>query len=191
MRNGRRKRRPSTGIVSLNHVSAVQCTRPETKSAASAAMMATSGAHQCRARPCPTTRTTLAMSSTGAITRNDTSTVLVSLPTTSWAGSPAVTWLILRTSTGVSATYPRNDTCAGLLLVVALLRPHVRGQDPFAQPDALRRDLDELVVVDELDGLLEAQDPRRNQADCFVGRRRPHVRLLLLLRDVDVHVVWA
>ena len=58
----------------------------------------------------------------------------------------------------------------------------------LAQPDVLRRHLDELVVVDQLDRLLEAELARRDQADRFVGGRGAHVRLLLFLRDVDVHV---
>src|SRR5262245_23290290 len=47
-------------------------------------------------------------------------------------------------------------------LLYAAFRPHVRREHALAQPDALRRDLDELVVVDELDRLLETQLPRRN-----------------------------
>ena len=47
--------------------------------------------------------------------------------------------------------------------------PHVGRQDAFPQPDAFRRDFHELVVVDELDGLLEPEQPRRNQANGLVG----------------------
>jgi hypothetical protein len=39
----------------------------------------------------------------------------------------------------------------------------------FAQADGFRRDLDELVVGDEFDGLLEAQLAVGNQADGLVG----------------------
>ena len=46
----------------------------------------------------------------------------------------------------------------------------VGGQNPFAQPNALRRHFDELVVVDEFDRLLEPQLARRNQTDCFIRR---------------------
>ncbi len=46
----------------------------------------------------------------------------------------------------------------------------------------------QFIVVDEFDGLLEAHQARRNQAQGFVGARGPHVGLLLLAADVDVHV---
>ena len=51
-------------------------------------------------------------------------------------------------------------------------RPHVRREDPLPQPDARRRHLHQLVVVDELDRLLEAELARRNEPDRFVGRSR-------------------
>ena len=59
----------------------------------------------------------------------------------------------------------------------------------FRSRSEVRRHLDELVVVDELDGLLEAHLARRDEANGLVGRRRAHVRLLLFLGDVDVEVV--
>src|SRR6185503_17068745 len=76
-------------------------------------------------------------------------------------------------------------------LSVDLLRTHVRREDSLAKPDGLRRDLDELVVVDEFDGLLEAELTRGNEANRLVGARRAHVRLFLFLGDVHVHVGGA
>src|SRR6185436_5739354 len=67
-------------------------------------------------------------------------------------------------------------------------RPLVRGQDLLSQPDVLRRHLDQLIVIDELDRLLETEQARRDDADGLVRGRGAHVRLLLFLRDVDVHV---
>src|SRR5471032_3056175 len=49
------------------------------------------------------------------------------------------------------------------------LRSHVRRQDLLAQADARWRHLDQLVVVDEFDGLLEAEPARRDQANRLVG----------------------
>src|SRR5260221_11946289 len=61
-------------------------------------------------------------------------------------------------------------------------------KNSLPQPDAPRRDLDQLVVVDELDRLLETDPARRYQADRLVGRRGAPVRLTLFLPHVDVHV---
>ena len=52
----------------------------------------------------------------------------------------------------------------------------------------LRRHFHQFVVADELDGLLQIQDARRDQADGFVGGRSAHVGQLLFLDDVDVEV---
>src|SRR6266576_3435647 len=58
----------------------------------------------------------------------------------------------------------------------------------FAETDGFRRDLDELVVRDEFDGLLEAQLAVRQQSNGLVGARRAHVGLFFFFRDVYVHV---
>src|SRR5262245_220322 len=89
-----------------------------------------------------------------------------------------------RTVTPADAGYYTSS----VLDVVRTLRPLVRREDSLSQPDALGCDLDELVVVDELNGLLQTQYSRRNQANGLVGARRAHVGLLLFLRDVHVHV---
>ena len=74
--------------------------------------------------------------------------------------------LVLRWNTGASSTAAR----LGLASSFADLRPHVRREDPLAQPDARRRHLHQLVVVDELDRLLEAELARRNRGGSL---RRP------------------
>ena len=53
------------------------------------------------------------------------------------------------------------------------------------------RDLDALVLGDELQGLLEGEGARRDQLLERLGRGRPDVVELLLLGGVDVHVVGA
>src|SRR4051812_16963030 len=67
------------------------------------------------------------------------------------------------------------------LVVRAAPGPLVRHQHALAQADVLRRHFDELVVVDELDGLLEPQLARRDQPHRLVGRGGAHVGLLLFL----------
>ena len=66
--------------------------------------------------------------------------------------------------------------------------PLVLRQRPFAEPDRLRGDLDELVAGDELERGFERERPRRRQAERLVVAVRSDVRELLLLGRVDVHV---
>ena len=66
--------------------------------------------------------------------------------------------------------------------------PLVRFQNLFPQADRFGSDLDVLIVANEFDGLLEVQNPRRNQADGLIGGRGAHVRELLFLDDVDVQI---
>ena len=54
-------------------------------------------------------------------------------------------------------------------LLETFLRAHVAGEDALAQPDALRRHLDQLVVVDEFNGDFQAHQVRRHEANGFVG----------------------
>src|ERR1700724_46793 len=64
-------------------------------------------------------------------------------------------------------------------------------ENPLAQPDALRSHLDELVVFDEVEGLLERELTRRHELDCCVLSAAADVGLLLLLGDVDRDVTAA
>ena len=62
------------------------------------------------------------------------------------------------------------------------------GQVPLAKPQVLRRDLEQLVVREEVERLLQAQPRGRRQPDRDVRGRRADVRLLLLAADVDPDV---
>ena len=62
-------------------------------------------------------------------------------------------------------------------------------QDLLADAEVLRRHLQELVGVDELQALLQAHDPRRHQLQRFVRAGRTGVGQLLGLADVHLHVL--
>src|SRR5260370_1875237 len=64
------------------------------------------------------------------------------------------------------------------------------GQVSLAQPQVLRRHLQELVVSKEVERLLEAQLAGRRKPHRDVRGRRPDVDLLLLTADVDPDVAW-
>src|SRR5690606_17004453 len=78
-----------------------------------------------------------------------------------------------------------------LLQAGGVARAGVRIQLHLADPDEVRRDLDALVFAGELQALLERQLARRRHPLEGVRSRLAHVGQLLLLRDVDVHVVGA
>jgi hypothetical protein len=63
------------------------------------------------------------------------------------------------------------------------------GQVTLAQTDRLRRQFDQFVIGDELDGAFQAQLDRRHQAHGFVGAGSAHVGQLLALDRVDHEVV--
>src|SRR5205823_5031247 len=70
----------------------------------------------------------------------------------------------------------RNDRDEGFAIpspesesLIPVLRACVRRKDALPQPDRRRRHFDQLIVVDELDRLLEAELARRDQTDRFVG----------------------
>jgi hypothetical protein len=67
----------------------------------------------------------------------------------------------------------RTDRLRRLALDGGLLWPLVRRQDTLPQPDVLRGDLNELVLVDELDRLLETLLAGRDDPDGLVFWRRP------------------
>src|SRR5690606_8561837 len=69
--------------------------------------------------------------------------------------SPDTRYLIPSTSPG----YP----VPGTRYLLPDLLPPIRLQDLLAQPNRLRRDLDELVVGDVFECLFERQHPRRHQ----------------------------
>src|SRR6478609_10626374 len=64
-------------------------------------------------------------------------------------------------------------------------------EDDLADPDRLGRDLDALVLAAELQRLLQAEPARGHQALEHLGAGGAHVGELLLLADVDVHVLRA
>src|SRR5512140_521166 len=76
-----------------------------------------------------------------------------------------------------------------LLPIPLELVPRRLVQHLLPEPDGLRRHLDELVLRDPLERLLERHVPRRRQDDVLVPPRRPDVRELLLLADVELEVV--
>lgn len=71
---------------------------------------------------------------------------------------------------------PRMPSGKSGFFLGGFLHPLFFGKDPLAQPDALRRHLDELVVVDEFVGLLKGKDGRRGEAERLV---RPGRRMLV------------
>src|SRR5207249_10271920 len=71
------------------------------------------------------------------------------------------------------------------------LEPPAPADRALAQAERLRRHLEELVLADPLEALLEVHAAGRGQLGRVVRGRRAHVGELLLLGDVDVHVVVA
>ena len=64
----------------------------------------------------------------------------------------------------------------------------IRLQNFLSQPQRLWRDLHELVVGDEFDGLLQIQRAEGNQANCFIGGGCAHVGQLLLAHGVHIEI---
>src|SRR5688572_15522438 len=87
------------------------------------------------------------------------------------------------------ATAERRRLAVGDLALLALAL--VLREQLLAQANARRRDLDELVVVDELERLLERELDRRGQDDVLVGTRGADVREFLALGRVHHEVVVA
>jgi hypothetical protein len=65
----------------------------------------------------------------------------------------------------------------------------MRIEIPLPQPNALRRHLDQLIVLDVGDRLLGRHPPRRGQADRVVLAGRAEVGQLLGLERVDLEVL--
>src|SRR3954470_2493754 len=74
-------------------------------------------------------------------------------------------------------------------LAVLRLAALVLVEGHLAHADGGRRDLHALILGTELQRLLQVQDPRRDEPLELLSGRGPHVGELLLLGDVDVHVV--
>src|SRR5580692_7892358 len=91
-------------------------------------------------------------------------------------GLRAATWF----AAAASRFFHRRE-----LVLLALIRL----QSFFPQAQRLRRDLHELVVGDELDGLLQIQLPEGDQTDRFVGGGSTHVGQFLFAHGVHVEVV--
>src|SRR5262249_59956356 len=67
-------------------------------------------------------------------------------------------------------------------------RPQRLAQLALADPNRIRRDLDQLVLVDPLEAILEAHGMVRDQSHRLVMPRRAHVAELLLAADVHVEI---
>src|SRR2546429_9751138 len=79
----------------------------------------------------------------------------------------------------------------GFFLAALLPAPVVLREDPLAQANGDRSDLDQLVGRDELDRGLQRERPRRGQPQRPVLSVRAYVGELLLLADVHVHVAGS
>jgi len=63
-------------------------------------------------------------------------------------------------------------------------------EEPFTKPDRFGGDFDQFVVVDIFEGLFQAEDGRRGQADGFVGPGGAHVGQLFPAAGVDHQIVF-
>src|SRR5258708_4239848 len=75
-----------------------------------------------------------------------------------------------------------------LLFYLSGACPFTLGQVPLAQPYIPRSHFNQLIVVDEVEGLFQAHDDWRRQADCDIGSRGAYIGLLLLFTYVDNHI---
>ena len=78
-----------------------------------------------------------------------------------------------------------------LLAALGLFQTLGVGQNALAHTDALRSDLKQLIVGDELECRLDGHLARRNQAQRIIRAGCTHVGQLLLLADVYSHVLAA
>src|SRR5690625_603496 len=91
--------------------------------------------------------------------------------------------LVTRCSRAFTAAPPRRRSTVARPLALMLL------EQPLAQSNMLGGDLHQLIVIDEFQGLLQAELHRRGQDDALVGPRSPHVVQLLGPGGVDHQVV--
>jgi len=82
----------------------------------------------------------------------------------------------------------RREVCGGEPGSVPRLgaRPRARAAIALAHAQALRRHLEQLVVLDVLEALLEREVARRREGDVVVPPGRAHVRQLLRAADVEL-----
>ena len=78
-----------------------------------------------------------------------------------------------------------------LLAALGLFQTLGVGQNALAHTDALRGDLKQFIVGDELECRLDGHLTRRNQAQRIIRTGCTHVGQLLLLADVYSHVLAA
>src|SRR4029453_10350942 len=64
------------------------------------------------------------------------------------------------------------------------LLPIVRAEEALPKTNRPGRHLDQLIVLDILQGAFERQLPRRLELNVLIARLRAHVRQLLLLRRI-------
>src|SRR5262245_29184244 len=83
------------------------------------------------------------------------------------------------------ATRADLPRAASLLLAPLALLALIGVEDALAKAQALRRDLQQLVLLDELQALLEREDARRCQDHVVVLPGRAHVRELLRAAHVE------
>src|SRR4051794_27278616 len=93
---------------------------------------------------------------------------------------------------GWAGREPRAARSAtGLERPAALPLALVLREEPLPEADRLGRDFDQLVLGDELEGILEGQRRWRREAERLVVGMGPDVGELLLLGRVDVHVAGS
>src|SRR6056297_200475 len=98
------------------------------------------------------------------------------------AGGETADYLTLSACTTqvCSAARQRSGRCGAPLGALAGPPPVGGGQLDLAQPREVRRDLDGLVLADELQRLVQRQVSRWREPHQFVGRGGTHVGELLL-----------
>src|SRR5438874_7919134 len=101
-----------------------------------------------------------------------------------WMRSSAASWATMACSVTQIFSNRRPSTVGALARFAAL----VRVEHAFAHAKGNRRDLDQLVRLDEVERLLEAQLDRRREPHRDIRGRRTHVALFLFLGDVECHV---
>src|SRR5918996_5196706 len=85
--------------------------------------------------------------------------------------------------------YVRTRSSSAVAAPCGAAAPRARVEHDLTQPHGVQRHLDALVVPAELQCLLQGEAAWRDEPLELLGGRGPHVRELLLLRDVDVHVL--